>query len=96
MPNERNVLRKTSQSVPQDQKSVNFLHNVISLTQLLHHFKHAAEVYLTFRSHVKIFLSHSFSDNVSIVVFLKNLSIITDWSKKNNADPDETAPQGAV
>ena len=52
------------QSVPQDQKSVNFLHNVIGLTLLLQHFKHAAEVYLTFRSHVKIFLSHNISNNV--------------------------------
>ena len=30
------------QSVPQDQKSVNILHNVISFNQLLQHFKHAA------------------------------------------------------
>ena len=52
------------QSAPQDQKSVNFLHNVISLTQLLQYFRHAAEVYLTFRSHVKIFLSHYISENV--------------------------------
>ena len=58
------------QSVPQDQKSVNSLHDVISITQLLQHFKHAAEVYLTL-----IFLSHNISDNVQNVVYLKNLSI---------------------
>ena len=34
----------TIQSGPQDQKSVNFLHNLISLNQLLQHLKNAAEV----------------------------------------------------
>ena len=65
------------QSVPQDQKSVNSLHDVICITQLLPHFKHAAEVYLTL-----IFLCHNISDNVQYVVYLKNLSIKIDWSKK--------------
>ena len=35
---------KFVQSVPQDQKRVNFLQNLISLNQLLQHFKNAAEV----------------------------------------------------
>ena len=37
-----------------------FLHNVISLSQLQQHFKHAAKVYLTFRSDVKIFFPQIF------------------------------------
>ena len=70
---------------------MNFLHNVISLFQLLQHFKNAAKVYLTFRSHVKIFLSHNISDKIQNVVYLKNISIKTHCSK-NSADPDQTAP----
>ena len=35
---------KFVQSVPQDQNRVNFLQNLISLNQLLQHFKNAAEV----------------------------------------------------
>ena len=35
------------QSVPQDQKSVKFLRSIITLNQLLQHFKYADEVYLT-------------------------------------------------
>ena len=54
------------QSVPQDQKCENFLHDVISFNQLLAHFKHAAEFYLTLTNHVKMFLS----DNVYNIVYL--------------------------
>ena len=53
------------QSVPQHQKSVNFLHNLISLDQLLQHLKHAAEVCLTFMSK---YFSYIISDNVKNVV----------------------------
>ena len=56
-------------------KKVWLFFNVISLNQLLQHFKHASEVYLTLRNHVKIFLSLNISDNVWNVVYLKNLSI---------------------
>ena len=54
----------TNQSLPQDQKGLNFLHNVISLNQLLQHFKHASEVNVTLRNHFKIFLSHNILDSV--------------------------------
>ena len=40
-------LKKSLQSVPQDQKRVIFLHSVFTLNQLLQHLKYAAEVYLT-------------------------------------------------
>ena len=73
------TLIKPLQSEPQDQKSVNSLQGIISITQLLQHFKHAAEAYLTFRSYVIIFLSHNISDNVQNVVYLKTLSIKIDW-----------------
>ena len=41
----------------QDQKSVKFSHSVISLNQLLQNSKNTANIFLTFRNHVKIFLS---------------------------------------
>ena len=72
-------LKTSLQSVPQDQKSVIFLHSVFTLNQLLQHLKYAAEVYLTWRNYVKICLSHNISDNFLIVVYHKNLSIKTDW-----------------
>ena len=72
-----------------------FLHNIISLIQLLQLLKHAAEVYLTFRSNVEIFLSHNISNNIYNAAYLKNLSIKSDWSK-NSADRDQTAHQGAI
>ena len=50
----------SSQSVSRDQKSVNFS-SVISLNQLLQHFKYVAEVYLTLINRVKILLSHNIS-----------------------------------
>ena len=55
---------QTVQSGPQDQKSVTFLHSVISLNQLLQNSKITAYVFLTFRKHVKIFLSQNILRNV--------------------------------
>ena len=54
-------LSQTIQSVPQDQKSVTFSHSVISLNQLLQNSKNTAYIFLTFRNHVKIFLSEYFA-----------------------------------
>ena len=51
------------QSGPQDQKSVTFLHSVISLNQLLQNSKITAYVFLTFRNRVKIFLSQNILRN---------------------------------
>ena len=56
--------KHTVQSGPQDQKSVTFLHSVISLNQLLQNSKNTAYVFLTFRNHVKIFLSQIIFHNV--------------------------------
>ena len=44
------------QSGPQDQKSVTFLHSVISLNQLLQNSKNTAYVFLTFRMSKYFFL----------------------------------------
>ena len=44
------------QSGPQDQKSVIFSQSVISLNQLLKNSKNTANIFLTFRNHVKMFL----------------------------------------
>ena len=70
------------QSVPQDQKSVTFSHSVISLNQLLRNSINTAYIFLTFRNHVKIFLSQNILHNVSNVVDCKNLSIRTNRSDK--------------
>ena len=51
------------QSGPQDQKSVTFPHSVISLNQLLKNSKITANIFLTFRNHVKIFLSQNIMHN---------------------------------
>ena len=47
----------TTQSGPEPQKTVKFSHSVISLNQLLQNSKNTANIFLTFRNHVKIFLS---------------------------------------
>ena len=70
------------QSGPQDQKSVTFSHSVISLNQLLQNSINTADIFLTFRNHVKIFLSQNILHNVSNVVDCKNLSIRTNRSDK--------------
>ena len=51
------------QSGPQDHKSVTFSHSVISLNQLLKNSKNTANVFLTFRNRVKIFLSQNIMHN---------------------------------
>ena len=56
-------LLQTVQSGPQDQKSVTFSHSVISLNQLLKNSKNTANIFLTFRNHVKIFLSQNIMHN---------------------------------
>ena len=71
-----------SQSGPQDQKSVTFSHSVISLNQLLQNSINTAYIFLTFRNHVKIFLSQNILHNSSNVLYCKNLSIRTDRSDK--------------
>ena len=70
------------QSGPQDQKIVTFSHSVISLNQLLQNSINTAYIFLTFRNHVKIFLSQNILHNVSNVVYCKNLSIRTNRSDK--------------
>ena len=68
------------QSGPQDQKSVTFLHSVINLNQLLQNSKITAYVFLTFRNHVKIFLSKNIL--YLAVAYHKTLSIRTDRTDK--------------
>ena len=51
------------QSGPQDQKSVIFSHSVISLNQLLQNFNNTANIFLTFRNNVKLFLSQNIMHN---------------------------------
>ena len=70
------------QSVPQDQKSVTFLHSVISLNQLLQNSKNTAYIFLTFRNHVKIFLSQNILQNILNVVYRPTLSIRTERTDK--------------
>ena len=72
----------TSQSGQQDQKSVTFSHSVISLNQLLQNSINTAYIFLTFRNHVKIFLSQNILHNSSNVLYCENLSIRTDRSDK--------------
>ena len=52
-----------TQSGPQDQKSVIFLHSVINLNQLLQNSKNTANIFLIFRNHAKIFLSQNIMQN---------------------------------
>ena len=75
-------IQSRQQSGPQDQKSVTFSHSVISLSQLLQNSINTAYIFLTFRNHVKIFLSQNILHNVSNVVYCKNLSIRTNRSDK--------------
>ena len=70
------------QSVPQDQKSVTFLHSLISLNQLLQNSKNTAYIFLTFRNHVKIFLSQNILQDILNVVYPTTLSIRTDRTDK--------------
>ena len=70
------------QSGPQDQKRVIFLHSVISLNQLLQNSKNTANIFLTFRNHVKIFLSQNIMQNFKSVVYHTNLSIRTGRTAK--------------
>ena len=70
------------QSGPQDRKSVTFSHSVISLNQLLKNFKNTANIFLTFRNHVKIFLSQNILHNVLNVEYHNTLSIRTDRTDK--------------
>ena len=83
------------QSVPQDQKSVTFSHSVISHNQLLQNSKITAYIFLTFRNHVKIFLSQNILQNILNVVYRTTLSIRTA-GLTNSEDTDQTAPWGAV
>ena len=78
----RTLSLRILQSGPQDQKCVTFSHSVISLNQLLQNSINTAYIFLTFRNHVKIFLSQNILHNVSNVVYCKSLSIGTDWSDK--------------
>ena len=70
------------QSRPQDQKSVIFSHSVISLNQLLQNSKNTANIFLTLRNHVKIFLSQNIMEDFSSAVYRKNLSIRADRTDK--------------
>ena len=76
------AVQMLSQSGPQDQKSVTFSHSVISLNQFLQNSINTVYIFLTFRNHVKIFLSQDILHNVSNVVYCKNLSIRTNRSDK--------------
>ena len=73
---------KLMQSGPQNQKKVIFSYSIISLNQLLQNSKNTAYISLTFRNHVKIFLSQNILHNVLNVVYHKTLSIRTDWTDK--------------
>ena len=70
------------QSGPQDQKSVIFSHSVIRLNQLLRNSKITANIFVTFRNHVKIFLSQNIMHTFQSAVYRKNLSIRTDRTDK--------------
>ena len=76
------TIKISYQSVPQDQKSVTFSHSVISLYQLLQNSKNTAYIFLTFRNHVKIFLSQNILQNISNVVYRTTLSIRTERTDK--------------
>ena len=60
----KNIVESPLHSGPQDQKSVIFSHSVISLNQLLQHSKNTANIFLTFRNHVEIFLSQNIMQNL--------------------------------
>ena len=70
------------QSGPQDQKSVIFSHSLISLNQLLQNSKNTVYIFLTFRNHIKIFVSQNILHKVLNVVFRKTLNIRTDRTDK--------------
>ena len=71
------------QSGLQDQKSVKFSHSVISLNRILQNSKNTANIFLTLRNHVKIFLrlSEYYAKFLS-AVYRKNLSIRTGRTDK--------------
>ena len=71
----------STQSGLQDQKIVIFLHSVISSNQLLQHSKNLADIFLTLRNHVKIFLSQNIL-HVLNVVYRKTLSVRTERTDK--------------
>ena len=79
---QHSVLVIIIQTVPQDQKSVTFLHSVISLNQLLQNSKNTAYIFLTCRNHVKIFLSQNILQNILNVVYRPTLSIRTERTDK--------------
>ena len=70
------------QSGPQDQKSVTFSHSVISLNQLLQNSKNTAYIFLTFRNHVKLFLSRNILQDILNVVYRTTLSMRTERTDK--------------
>ena len=72
----------STQSVPQDQKSVTFSHSVISHNQLLQNSKITAYIFLTFRNHVKIFLSQNILQNILNVVYRTSLRFIAERTNK--------------
>ena len=78
-----------------------FSHSVISLNQLLQNSKNTVYIFLTFRNHVKIFLSQNILHNVLNVVYRKTLSIRTDRTDKTVKTligllPEEQSDQGRL
>ena len=71
-----------TQSGLEPHKTVKFSHSIISLNQLLKNFKNTANIFLTFRNHVKIFLSRNIMHNFESVLYRKNPSIRTDRTDK--------------
>ena len=70
------------QSGPQDQKSVIFLHSVISLNQLLQNSKNTAHIVLTIGNRVKLFLSQNILHNVLNAEYRKvlgQIGLIKQW-----------------
>ena len=60
------------QSGPEPQKTVKFAHSIISLNQLLRNSKNTANIFLTFRNHVKRFLSRNIVHNFKVFYTVKN------------------------
>ena len=79
---QKGLIYSSTQSGPQDQKSVIFSHSVISLNQFLKNSINTAYNFLKFRNHVKIFLSENIMHNFLSAVCRKNLSIRTDRTDK--------------
>ena len=71
MPLHRKLSLILRQSGPQDQKRVIFSHSVISLNKCLQNSKNTAYIFLTFRNHVKIFLSQNIMQTFLRVVYRK-------------------------